>query len=55
VSQHCDSTCSWCAREFWRWLKDYQSKRRARTGRDGKVYADFVAASATSIKPEDKP
>jgi len=21
MRQHCDQTCSWCARQFWRWLK----------------------------------
>jgi hypothetical protein len=44
--QHCDSTCSWCAREFFAWLKRYQRERRGRPG-----YSDFTAAAATSIKP----
>lgn len=45
--QHCDSTCSHCARHFFAWLKRYQKERRARPG-----FYDYLAAAATSIKPE---
>jgi len=46
--QHCDQTCSHCAREFWRWLK-------AREGQMSKpqkgMSTTFTAAAATSVRP----
>lgn len=55
MNQHCDSTCNWCAREFWRWLREYQKKRAARPAKNGKpAYLDFLEHAATSIKPESE-
>lgn len=45
--QHCDSTCSHCAREFFAWFKRYLKQRRGRPG-----YSDYGLAASTSIKPE---
>lgn len=42
--QHCDSTCAFCAREFWTWVK--ARNRRPKTGRSGPgdFYAEAVAS-----------
>jgi hypothetical protein len=43
--QHCDSTCSHCAREFFRWWRHRINAMRAREGK-----SDFNAAAATSVR-----
>lgn len=48
--QFCDSTCQWCARQFFRWWKDRANKQnREHGGRSGD--GSFNAAAATSIRP----
>jgi hypothetical protein len=49
--QHCDSTCTHCAQEFWLWLKHRTRSRPG--GRSGP--GDFYEEAARSIKPEDRP
>lgn len=45
--QACDSTCAWCARNFWAWLqKNLRGGDRA-SGRSGAGSRN--AAAATSI------
>lgn len=47
--QHCDSTCSWCAREFFAW---WHRRVRAQDGGNGRSGAgNFNAAAATSVRP----
>lgn len=47
---HCDSTCSWCARQFFAWYRaqraEGQASRKQRSGP-----GDRTAAAATSIRP----
>jgi hypothetical protein len=33
--QHCDSTCSWCAREWFRWWRQRAQLNEKRSGRSG--------------------
>lgn len=48
--QHCDSTCHYCANEFWKWWKDRIKKQERTTGgRSGD--GSFGAAAATSVRP----
>jgi hypothetical protein len=42
--QFCDSTCNYCAREFFKWLK---TRLKSQEGRKGQ--SDFNVAAATSI------
>lgn len=48
--RHCDSTCSWCAREFFAWYRSQRAEgmasRKQRSGR-----GDRTAEAATSIRP----
>ncbi len=46
--QHCGPECSYCAREFWRWLKNREfNMSRALPG----TPVSFTAAAKTSVKP----
>lgn len=47
--QHCDQTCSWCAREFWAWLKGRMHSAERDGGRSGR--GSFANAAATSVTP----
>jgi hypothetical protein len=46
--QSCDQTCSWCARNFWAWLKSRLANGAYQDGRSGE--GSFAEAAATSIK-----
>lgn len=48
--QSCDSTCSWCARHYWRWLVGRVHAMARPEGRSGG--GTFADAAATSVKPE---
>jgi len=48
--QACDSTCSWCAREFFLWWKNQARKDALQVGRSGR--GSRAQAIATSIKPD---
>lgn len=49
VMQACDSTCTWCARHFFRWVKErMHNARRDEGGRSGN--GSFADAAATSIR-----
>lgn len=45
--QSCDSTCSWCARHFWLFLKSRMKSAERESGRSGE--GSFAMAAATSI------
>ena len=49
--QHCDATCSWCARAFWAWLKGRMRAAERPAGRSGA--GSFASAAATSIRAGD--
>lgn len=51
--QHCDSTCSWCARDFFAWWKRRVKSQDAETGRSGA--GSFNLAAATSVRPPRTP
>ena len=48
MTQHCDQTCPFCAREFWRWLKAREAQMRV--PKKGEREA-FAACAATSNRP----
>lgn len=48
--QTCDSTCSWCARHFFRWYADRMRSAQRESGRSGE--GSFAAAAATSIRAD---
>jgi hypothetical protein len=50
--QHCDSTCPWCAREFWEWWKRRVKSQDRESGRSGD--GSFNDAAATSVRPEEE-
>lgn len=50
--QHCDSTCSWCAREFWDWWKGRLRAQDRQHGRSGA--GSFNQAAVTSIRASEK-
>jgi len=45
--QHCDQTCSYCAREFWKWVKGREAQMS--TPRKGESFT-FNQAAQTSIR-----
>lgn len=47
--QHCDATCSWCARHFFAWLRDRMFSAQRDGGRSGG--GSFADAAATSVRP----
>lgn len=46
-ARFCDSTCSFCAREFWNWLKS----RNAQMSMSLNGGTSFADAAARSVKP----
>lgn len=51
--QACDSTCAWCARHFWRWVRARVAAGEPRVGRSGE--GDWNRAAATSVIPARDP
>lgn len=47
--QHCDSTCSHCAKHFWTWVKSRMKSAEREAGRSGE--GSFADAAATSNIP----
>jgi hypothetical protein len=45
--QTCDSTCTWCARHFFSWLKQRMKAAQLVSGRSGD--GSFADAAATSV------
>lgn len=46
--QSCDSTCSWCARDFWRWV----ASRMYSMARGGE--SSFAVAAIGSVRPRSQ-
>lgn len=50
-ARHCDVTCSFCAREWWAWLRSREAQMR-RPERDGEpAFADAAATSVRAPRP----
>lgn len=45
--QTCDSTCSWCAKHFWHFVKMRMKSAEREAGRSGE--GSFADAAATSV------
>ncbi len=47
--QHCDSKCSFCATEFWNWVKSREAQMRVPRKSKGEK-TPFSEAAASSVK-----
>lgn len=53
--QACDSTCHWCARHFFAWLRDRMFSAQRPEGRSGAgSYADAAATSVKGTGPSSR-
>ena len=51
-ARFCDSTCSFCAREFWNWLKS-RNAQMSMSLDGGTSFADAAASSVGAIGPTE--